>query len=318
MTNEVTEDSVRLAYRLLLEREPESEDLVRTIAARVGTIADLRTVFTGSREYMQKTGLFQQQLEDAYWKDRGPVDVDVTTATFAHLIERTRQQWGKLGNVDPYWSVLTNDEYRIGNMTTDSLKRFYETGLQSAKLLDIFSRRAGVTIPRGTCLELGCGVGRITRHLADRFDRVIAVDISGGNLQICRDYLAREGVTNVETRLIASPHDLDTIGPIDCFYSIIVLQHNPPPIQKTLLQSILSQLASGGVFLFQTPDTIPNYTFKEKDVVRLAEHVMDMHCLPKVVILKMLTALGLELRDVIIDQWTGAFGSYTYFGQRSF
>src|SRR5437868_3435384 len=33
---------------------------------------------------------------------------------------------------------------------------------------------------RGTALEIGCGVGRVARHLAEAFDHVAAIDLSQG------------------------------------------------------------------------------------------------------------------------------------------
>src|SRR4029077_9437302 len=38
----------------------------------------------------------------------------------------------------------------------------------------------------GTCVEVGCGPGRMTGALAERFDRVVAVDVSPAMLERAR------------------------------------------------------------------------------------------------------------------------------------
>src|SRR5438128_10429187 len=67
-----------------------------------------------------------------------------------------------------------------------------------AELDSLFSR-LGDDPRGGTCVEVGCGPGRMTGHLAGRFDRVIAVDVSSVMLE-----LADEAVraANVELRLV--------------------------------------------------------------------------------------------------------------------
>src|SRR5438094_9465912 len=66
------------------------------------------------------------------------------------------------------------------------------------ELADLFGR-LGADPRGGVCVEVGCGPGRMTRHLAERFDRVIAIDVSPGMLA-----QARAGVTaaNVDFALV--------------------------------------------------------------------------------------------------------------------
>jgi ubiquinone/menaquinone biosynthesis C-methylase UbiE len=80
--------------------------------------------------------------------------------------------------------------------------------------------------PRGgVCVEVGCGPGRMTAVLAERFDRVVAVDVSAGMLD-----RARAGVTatNVDFRLVSGDR-LDTVedGIADTLVCYLVLQHLP-------------------------------------------------------------------------------------------
>jgi hypothetical protein len=49
-----TAEDVRLCYRLILGREPESEDVVERHVARAKTVAMLRRSFIGSREFISR------------------------------------------------------------------------------------------------------------------------------------------------------------------------------------------------------------------------------------------------------------------------
>ena len=110
------------------------------------------------------------------------IDVRVDEATLRLLFERSMRQWARLGETEPYWSVLTHDKYKRDNLTPDALDEFMHTGEEAASFLDLFLNRAGLAAPKGLCVEFGCGVGRVTASLARRFERVLAVDISPGNL----------------------------------------------------------------------------------------------------------------------------------------
>jgi ubiquinone/menaquinone biosynthesis C-methylase UbiE len=93
-----------------------------------------------------------------------------------------------------------------------------------AELEGLFGR-LGADPRGGTCVEVGCGPGRMTGVLAERFDRVVAVDVSDGMLE-----RARSAVTapNVDFRRVAGDR-LDTVedavaGTLVCY---LVLQHLP-------------------------------------------------------------------------------------------
>ena len=44
--------------------------------------------------------------------------------------------------------------------------------------------------------------------------------------------------------------DLDTLPEFDLFFSMIVLQHNPPPLIALMLEKIAARLRPGGVAVF--------------------------------------------------------------------
>jgi 2-polyprenyl-3-methyl-5-hydroxy-6-metoxy-1,4-benzoquinol methylase len=316
---DLTAQDITQAYRLYLNREPESAEVINDKLRRYRSVEDLRHDFLNSPEFRHLVSPFLQgEIHKVFWQPTQRIDVDVAPDVLDKLLETVRRQWSKLGENDPYWSVLTHDKFRMTNITGADLTEFYNSGERDASVIDHFETRTATTLKKGTCLELGCGVGRVTRHLARIFERVIAVDISPGNLELCKNYLESEGVSNVTTALLKSPDDLANLGKIDFLYSIIVLQHNPPPVQKIILERCLSNLAPGGGCLFQTPAAIPGYSFNAEAALAQRDHVMDMHCLPRHSVLKILQDGGMRLLDVTVDHWTGIpLASYTYFAVRN-
>jgi SAM-dependent methyltransferase len=91
--------------------------------------------------------------------------------------------------------------------------------------LEGFFGRLGDDPPGGTCVEVGCGPGRMTCVLAERFDRVVAVDVSEGMLERAR---AAVTAANVDFRLVAGDR-LDSIEDsiADTLVCYLVLQHLP-------------------------------------------------------------------------------------------
>jgi SAM-dependent methyltransferase len=93
-----------------------------------------------------------------------------------------------------------------------------------AELEGLFGR-LGADPHGGTCIEVGCGPGRMTAVLAERFDRVVAVDVSAGMLDRARDAVT---APNVDFRLVTGDR-LDTVedSSADAVVCYLVLQHLP-------------------------------------------------------------------------------------------
>jgi len=215
--SKVTEEDVRAAYRFLLNREPESDAVVKSRISAHSTISSLRQAFLISPEFLNEAA--KNIAIDNSRKEPNSVVVDVDPACLRRLVEHVRRQWTALGASNPHWSVLTHDEYRAENLNEERLQRFYASGEADANLIDVFERRAGRRVSRGRCFELGCGVGRVTKYLAQKFESVVAADISPGNLALCEKHMEESGASNVKPVLLASPYDIDQLGDFDFFYS---------------------------------------------------------------------------------------------------
>lgn len=316
----LTRGQVRMAYRLILGREPENVRVLDRHIARHANLASLRAAFMNSAEYLAQFApeqlRFRTVVRKGYVAPAQTVEHIVSAEVRERLAARIREQWTKLGESEPYWSVLTDERYRAATIDEGAREQFHRSGAHSAALIDLFAARTGLAVPTGTCVELGCGVGRITRHLSERFERVIAIDISPGNLALCRQHLADEGITNVETLLIREIEELSALPPIDHFFSMIVLQHNPPPIQFRLLEILLGKLTPGGQCLFQTVADLPGYEFEAETYLATPSPEMEIHALPMAVIAALMRRLGVALDLARMDVWVEAYGSYTFAGHR--
>lgn len=308
---------VRDAYHWILGRAPDADGWAHyrgLIQNGALDAAGLRAQLLASPEFAQNDGGRVMAAMQALLTEGAPhVDVDVSPDMLDRLVERVRRQWTHLGETEPHWSVLTDDAFRAANLDEDALARFHATGERDAGLIETFEARTGHAVGRGVCVELGCGTGRVTRRLADRFERVIALDVSPGNLALCRALMKREGVANVETRLLSSLDQLNDLPMHDLFFSTIVLQHNPPPVQALMLRAILPWAQAA---LFQTPSSLPGYAFRAEDHLAATQGEMDMHCLPRPVVLAEIARAGLRALDVCPDHFTGLAGSFTYFAAR--
>jgi 2-polyprenyl-3-methyl-5-hydroxy-6-metoxy-1,4-benzoquinol methylase len=310
----ITNDIVIEVYKNFLNREPESPDILKAHAERANSATELIQTIVASDEFRRSAQV--AQITKEYGQPLPAIDVDVSDIVMHQLMERVRREWKTLGENDPYWSVLTNEAYRHSKITDQVRNEFLATGNDAAEFIERFETRAQTRLSRGTCFELGCGVGRVTYYLSKKFEKVIAADISPGNIELCKRNLESLGVTNVEYLLVTELADYQSIEPYDFLYSIIVLQHNTPPVQKFIIDSLAKKIKPGGGCFFQTPAWLPSYSFSVAQHLTTEEKGFEMHAIPMSTVLRVLHSQGIRILDISPDHWTGLAGSYTYFGDK--
>jgi SAM-dependent methyltransferase len=308
---------VELAFHMFLDRGSESAETVSALAESCTDFAQLRRKFIESNEFKAflptTAQAIRAHLDSQHVADDDPVEVVVSPQVLELLFQRVEQQWRSLGETEPYWSVLSDDKFK--NEEIDKhIAEFNASGEHSVQILENVARRNGYTLPSASVFELGCGVGRITRFLANRFDSVVAADISPGNLALCEQYLKKEGVQNVDVLQLRKLAEVDAVPSIGGFFSLIVLQHNPPPVQLFLLRKLLGKVAAGGFCFFQVPTAKPGYRFSAEDHIKHPISEMDMHCLPMRHVFGLLAEYDFRVMEVIKDSWSGDdFHSHTFF-----
>lgn len=150
-----------------------------------------------------------------------------------------------------FWNSAAreNAAWYIATAFTSESAEFFASG---AREVEQYLALAGVTIEPGAILvEVGCGTGRMTRHLATLAGRVKAVDISSAMLAGARKNLA--GATNVDFVEVSGngelPFDDDSV---DAVFSYITMQHIPTAApQLRYFAEALRITAPGGWVLIQ-------------------------------------------------------------------
>lgn len=297
-----SKEEVLWAYRMLLDREPKSEAVLNHYATNVPSRSALRALFMQSAEFrntVQGMTAVRQPLVRS-----GPpmeVELDAPADRLAALFARVSAQWHYLGETEPHWSVITNQSY-LQTGIADSAEAFYESGRTELAAFEQALARVGLA-GQGfeVCVELGCGVGRVTSALAQRCAQVWGVDISAHHLKLAADYAREQGLNNVQWHQVRQVDDVVPVAGFDLLYSRIVLQHNPPPVMQRMLGLLLHALNPGGVAYFQVPTYKAGYRFELSAYLEGDNTTsMEMHYLPQPALFALLAQHGcvlLELRE---------------------
>jgi SAM-dependent methyltransferase len=308
----VDETDVIMAYRLLLGREPENDRVVSGQAGHYQNLRDLRAGFMASPEFLagvktSTTGASDFGVKQLIWP---PITVEVAVASeiLDRMVKRIEHEFIDLGSREPHWSVLTEDRFKSENIAQTE-GDFYKTGELVVNDLRAAAARSGLDLSRyQSCFELGCGLGRSTIWLARQFRHVTGGDISSVHLTHAGHAAARFGVTNITFALLNEIKRYLTLPPFDVFFSIIVLQHNPPPLMAFILETILQRLLPGGVAYFQIPTYIVNYEF-------IADRYLDtenppgkveVHCMPQTALFDIIGRAGCRILEMREDGAIGA------------
>jgi ubiquinone/menaquinone biosynthesis C-methylase UbiE len=160
---------------------------------------------------------------------------------------RIGRHWERLGAEDPLWAVYVAPGTRGGAW---DVERFFATGRDELEQAFAVLEPLGVPAAHGTALDFGCGVGRLSRPLRERFDRVVGVDVSEPMLVQARKL--ERGAERIEF-VLNRREDLSFLpdGEVDLVYSSLVLQHLPKRLAARYLCEFVRVLAPGGAAVVQ-------------------------------------------------------------------
>jgi len=232
-----------------------------------------------------------------------------------------QSQWNLLGRTDPLWAILTEPGRQNGGWTEEE---FFATGEREIAALMTAAESLGLPRKCKAALDFGCGVGRLTQAMAGRFETVTGVDIAPAMLEAARRY-NRHGdrcryLLNEEDHLGEFAD-----GAFDLVYSRITLQHVPPRHIRKYLAELVRVTASGGLFVFQLPDSYRQWSdWLRHGIYRMvarrifgAARVMEMYGIPKAEVVTLLESHGARLLRVEEDPIAGKeWLSYRYFATR--
>src|SRR3954453_9609069 len=157
---------------------------------------------------------------------------------------RAERFWDERAREDAFHFVDTRVPYRGGED-----ERFWTGGEEAvSRMLEML----GVELePTDVVVDIGCGIGRLTRALAARAGEVLALDVSS-------EMLARAGQLNAHLDNVRWLHgDGTTLAPIadssvDACFSHVVFNHIPDPaITLGYVREMSRVLRPGGWSAFQ-------------------------------------------------------------------
>jgi len=300
----VTSEDVVKAYRMFLGRDPENTEVVQSRVESGIDIHALGRLFATSHEFLDRYKMHSPAMTGR--EPRLHIQESASEEEMSDLFRHIHSVWSELGKSRPHWSVLSVDEFDKESLETSDIDSFYKTGGYATDVLfETLKRNDIETSSLQSCLEIGCGLGRVTGHLAKRFDRVSACDISQPHLEAARHESGSNRQDNIEYWQLESVEEIGSRGSFDLIYSIIVLQHNPPPVILEMIRLMCESLTPGGVAFFQVPTYIDGYRFELHDYLEGLGDFIEMHCVHQSSVFKQCEKSDCSVLEVLDDSHTG-------------
>jgi SAM-dependent methyltransferase len=133
------------------------------------------------------------------------------------MSRRSNTEWEQWGEVDPLWAVASWAGKEAGSDAAWTEEEFYALGRQD--WADFLAHWERYGVMPGSCVEIGCGAGRLTIPMAEFFTHVHGVDV------------ARRMLDRVPPLPNVTLHKTDGLtlpladGSVDAAFSTHVFQH---------------------------------------------------------------------------------------------
>jgi ubiquinone/menaquinone biosynthesis C-methylase UbiE len=219
-------------------------------------------------------------------------------------LESVNKAWDRLAETDPLWAVCVVPGAK-GNGW--NVQEFYATGEQEVAESLARAAELGLSTSGSRALDFGCGVGRLTFALAERYDEVCGVDISSRMLKLAEEANPRGD----RCRFIHNQRpDLSVFddATFDLVYSSLVLQHMETEFSRRYLAEFGRVLRPGGTLTFHLPartrPTLKGILFRYAPRAVLAAGQryilrypapMEMHCVPEEQVRDLLSDNGMDV-----------------------
>jgi SAM-dependent methyltransferase len=159
--------------------------------------------------------------------------------------------WDELGRENALGAILTKE----GRLAEWNVAEFLATGRQDVDRFLADLARLAPDANRRQAMDFGCGVGRITRALADDFEAVVGVDVAPSMIERARALHA--SCRRCSFVLNRAPHlRAFRSASFSVVYCRIVLQHIRPAVVERYIPELIRVLEPGGVLMFQLPEVM--------------------------------------------------------------
>jgi len=224
-------------------------------------------------------------------------------------LKELQRNWEGLAQADPLWAICTDPRKRNSQWTQEE---FFATGRKEIETVLGYAARIGLCIgTTSPALDFGCGVGRLTRALADYFPECVGVDISPTMISLAqefnRDHPRCQFLLNDGARLKVLPDNY-----FGFVYTSLVLQHVGKSSSHQYIAELVRVLRPGCALIFQVPEKLRAHAIARARTrlalrARLRSilggkklYTMEMHCIRESTIRKLMAQIGAHVVDVAI------------------
>src|SRR5689334_10681138 len=222
-------------------------------------------------------------------------------------LQELQRTWEGLAQADPLWAICTDPAKQNRRW---SREQFFATGKNEVGVVLRCVASLGVNVDgKAPALDFGCGVGRLTRALAEHFAECWGVDISPTMITLAKEF----NRDLPQCRFLVNERDRLEVLQENYFgfiYSSIVLQHMEERYIRKYLAELVRVLRPDGVLVFQLPDSLRGSTLSRirarmalrarlKSVFgKHGQQGMEMHCIRESAMRKLIEASGARVADV--------------------
>jgi ubiquinone/menaquinone biosynthesis C-methylase UbiE len=161
---------------------------------------------------------------------------------------KSNAEWKQWGREDPLWAVSSWANKQKGGESPWTDEEFYALG--ESDYQDFFHQWQHYGVDCESCLEIGCGAGRLTRLLAGTFRQVYAVDVSEDMINYARKVVS----ANVQFSVIDGLHLPQADASVKAVFSAFVLQHlDDVETGFSYFREFFRVLEPGGTLMIQLP-----------------------------------------------------------------
>jgi SAM-dependent methyltransferase len=182
-------------------------------------------------------------------------------------LDRVRDFWDQHARWNAKVAIYDTAEVRDPERSEEA---FEEAGREDARRLSWF-------VHRGTrVVDVGCGMGRVMRHLAPHCESVIGIDISPEMLVRARTHLlGLDNVRLVHTSGAELPNvDDDSVGLV---YSLLVLIHVDRRAAWRYLEETRRVLEPGGLAFLQFQNLLSEHGFQKFQGVVGSDYPLEFY-----------------------------------------
>jgi len=152
----------------------------------------------------------------------------------------TEEDWKAIGEVEPWWGVLSAPKFLSASLTEETIEEFYAQGADEMAWVISQLKVADPGFKPIAGLDFGSGLGRLSFPMAAMCETVVGIDVSPGMRAEAERQRKLRSVPNVTFSETVPDAGFDWIN------SYIVFQHILPATGYQIIRQLLSRLNPGG------------------------------------------------------------------------